>query len=265
MKALEALQPVKRVTVGRRIAEINCGDGIIASLAYYTAAGRQRLHSHEFSQVSFLLAGAMQECLEGAEHELHSAAVGYKPAGSRHEDHWGREGALIFSLRLPSDAPAGAACEGWVLHAEPKAVSALVKTCLHAPTIATRGEAVGDLLALSYGRDEPMGARTPPWVEAVRCRINDAPDDVAVETLAEEAGVDRSHLSRAFRRCFGVPPSIYRRRILVARAVQAVAQHQQRFSEVAAQAGFSDQAHMIRTLHDQVGVSPGHLRRMLSG
>jgi len=265
MKVHEGLQPAKRVTAGRRIAQINCGDGMIASLAYYTAAARQRLHSHEFSQVSFLLAGAMLERLEGTEHELHSAAVGYKPAGSRHEDHWGREGALIFSVRLPPDARPGAACEGWVLHAQSKAVSALVKACLHAPTIATRGEAVGDLLALGYGRDEPIGARTPPWVEAVRCRINDAPDEVAIETLAEEAGVDRSHLSRIFRSCFGVPPSIYRRRILAARAVQAVTQQQQRFSEVAAQAGFSDQAHMTRTLHDQVGVSPGRLRRMLSG
>jgi AraC-like DNA-binding protein/quercetin dioxygenase-like cupin family protein len=264
MNAHESLAPILRVTADRRVAEINCGDGIVAAIAFYPPSSRQHLHSHTFSEVSFVLAGAVLERLEGVAHELHTGSVGHKPAGSRHEDLWGREGALIFSIKLPTSAPEVTAPEGWGLHGASKAVSALIKACLLAPTIGSRGEAVCDLLAISQRRQERSGSQTPSWVEAVRCRIDDAPDEAAIAKLAEEAGVDRTHLSREFHRCFGMPPSVYRRQVLAARAVQALSQQQQRFSAVAAHAGFSDQAHMNRTLQGQVGMSPGQLRRLFS-
>ena len=265
MKADQALDPVMCVTDDHRMLSLRCGDDIVASLAYYTGGSQHRPHSHEFSQLSFLLAGAMLERLEGVEHELYTAAMGFKPAGCEHEDVWGRQGTLIFSLKLPAEARGFPSAPGWSWHEHPETISALVKACLLAPSVAARNEAVGDLLATTDARGERFGTHAPSWLEEVRCRINDDPDDAAIEKLADDAGVDRAHLSRAFRRYYGVPPSVYRRQVLTGRAVQGVSQQRQCFSAVAANAGFSDQAHMNRTLRSQIGVSPGQLRRFLCG
>lgn len=237
-----------------------------ASLAHYAAHTDQQPHRHDFAQVSFLLSGSMLERLEGCDFEMHQAAVGKKPAGSLHNDAWGKEGALIFSLKVSSVRLAAASRDSapaWIPLGETRAVVQLVESFLLARNTASRGEAAGDLLAMLDDFEHDRCAVPPPWLISARARINDAPEIVAVEEVAREAGVHRSYLSRAFRQYFKVPPSVYRRQVLVARAVEAISHSDHGLSRVALDAGFCDQAHMNRNVKAQIGVSPGRLRRAM--
>ena len=73
----------------------------------------------------------------------------------------------------------------------------------------------------------------------------------------------RVHLSRSFAHHYGVPLSIYRHRLMVARAVEATVRSGETLAEVALSAGFADQSHMTRALQRGAGVTPRRLRRLL--
>jgi AraC-like DNA-binding protein len=97
------------------------------------------------------------------------------------------------------------------------------------------------------------------------CRVREYLDEcpggeVSLTRLAELAGLSPSHLSRSFRRAFGLPPHEYlvqarvrRSRALLGRGVAIV--------EAAVRVGFADQAHLTRHFRRLVGVTPGAYRR----
>lgn len=246
---------------GNRQADIACGAGVQASLTYYAPSTRQAPHRHDFTQLSFLLSGVMLERLDGRDYELDHCAVGVKPAGSLHEDRWGRDGVLIFSLKLPSTLRDVSPV--WSRSTDPRIVGALARRCLLAPEEVLRAEAAIDLLALTGRAGDPASSRPPAWLAAVRAQIVEAPHSIRIDGAAGTAGIDRAHLSRMFRRFFGVPPSIFRQRCLAARAVRRIAQADDPLSMVAAETGFADQSHFNRRIKAQTGLAPGQLRHLL--
>ena len=220
-------------------------------------------------QLSFLLAGSMQEELHGDEYQLHSSAIGYKPAESWHSDMWGESGALIFSLKVAHDRAQALGLRwspGWSKRADLALVPDILQLCLKGKTPAVRSEAAEDLLAvITLLAENRRRSRPPPWLEAARQQINDSPEHVAIDRAAHRAGVHRVHLFRMFMRFYGVAPSVYRRRVLAARAVTGATRTNEPLAGVAQDAGFSDQAHMNRTLRSQTGFSPSTLRALLGG
>ena len=80
-------------------------------------------------------------------------------------------------------------------------------------------------------------------------------------TLASECGLSVSHFARAFRQSFGTPPHHYLvlQRVECAKAL--LSRSTCALSEVAQQAGFSDQASFSRTFKAVVGTTPGQWRR----
>ena len=241
-----------------------CPGGLRATLTHYRAAARQAVHAHGHHQVSFVLAGELGEQLEGKEHVARSCWRGHKPAGARHSDEWGADGVLVFTLNLEEEfaAEAGLSDEpGWRAVADPEAVRALVRVFACGEADGRR-EAALDLVASDADAPYPSGA-PPLWLARVRDAIHDAPEVIGVGAAARAAGVHRGQLARMFRRHYGVPPSVYRRRLLVARAADALARSDAPLARVAAEAGFCDQSHLSRVLLRETGFTPAQLRRML--
>jgi AraC-like DNA-binding protein len=83
--------------------------------------------------------------------------------------------------------------------------------------------------------------------------------DVSLEELAGVAGLNRSHLVRAFRKTMGTTPHAYLtdRRFRAARRLLAVGESP---AEVAAACGFCDQSHLNRVFKARMGVTPGAFR-----
>ncbi|TDD91887.1 AraC family transcriptional regulator [Saccharopolyspora karakumensis] len=105
---------------------------------------------------------------------------------------------------------------------------------------------------------DPTGREATELVDEAQRR----PDIVRAEQLAQHAGISLRSLQRLFADHVGIGPKwvIQRSRILDATAV-AHSGEPVDWSELAAQLGFSDQAHLTRAFTQVVGTSPATYRR----
>ena len=98
-------------------------------------------------------------------------------------------------------------------------------------------------------------------VRRVVGRIFGSPAEARVAWLAREVGASERHLERIFRERVGVGPKelarVARLRALVALADRAPAP----WSALALEAGYADQAHMIREVKRMTGLTPSALAR----
>jgi AraC-like DNA-binding protein len=82
-----------------------------------------------------------------------------------------------------------------------------------------------------------------------------------IEQVARTAGIHPVYLTRLFLAGLGCTPSAYLQRIKLAIAVDLLSTTRRSAADVAAAAGFADQAHLCRTLRRRVGVTPRALQR----
>jgi AraC family transcriptional regulator len=100
---------------------------------------------------------------------------------------------------------------------------------------------------------------------AVTCVIDLIESDLvnapALGKLAQVIGAHPAHLARAFRAARGESIGAYVRRRRIEEADRAMALTERPLAEIAAAAGFCDQAHFTRVYRRYFGVSPGARRR----
>ncbi len=230
------------------------------SLTHYPAGESQARHTHDHTQVSFLLAGQIQETIGGRLHEVLTSRVCVKRLGVEHSDAWGPAGAVIASIRLATNDVDGAAPRERWADVDSPAVTALLR-------LAFGGEdadqVIDDCLALVPGTAETAPVAAPPWLRRARdAAISEEPGSVA--GIAREAGVDRVHLARIFRRTYGAPISVVRQRARTSRAIAMIWRGEAPLADVALAAGFADQSHMSRAVSATTGLAPYRLRTLLS-
>jgi len=118
-----------------------------------------------------------------------------------------------------------------------------------------------ELLADAVRAEAPSGR--PTWVARVIDRIeSDLARAPTLSNIAAEIGLHPAHLSRVFRRTCGETLGEYVRRRRVEEAERALASDLS-LAEIAARAGFSDQAHFTRVFRRHFGISPGARRRAM--
>ena len=93
-------------------------------------------------------------------------------------------------------------------------------------------------------------------VELMRQRLADS---LALEELAEVAGLSPFHFARQFKTATGHPPHDYLIRLRVDRAQELIRQRRREWTlaAIAHECGFADQSHMARHFKRVLGVSPG--------
>jgi AraC-like DNA-binding protein len=72
------------------------------------------------------------------------------------------------------------------------------------------------------------------------------------------------HLSRSFRNVTGMTLTRYRRQIRMKQALQRLAAGDSDLAGLAADLGFSDQAHFTRATRAEIGATPGEVRALLA-
>jgi transcriptional regulator GlxA family with amidase domain len=91
------------------------------------------------------------------------------------------------------------------------------------------------------------GPRLTPEVAWVERQLRAHPDQVRIGPLAEQIGWSRSRLVGRFRREVGLPPKTVARVLRYRRAVDLLGSPTLRsLADVAAAAGYADQAHFTR-------------------
>ena len=119
-----------------------------------------------------------------------------------------------------------------------------------------------EMLALSLRVEDVRCDRAvPSWLEALdeilRARFR---EPLGLDELADELGVHRSHLSRAYRRFHNRTIGDRIRSLRLEFAQDRLLESSDSLASIAALAGFADQAHFTRSLRAATGLTPRRYR-----
>lgn len=135
------------------------------------------------------------------------------------------------------------------------------------PTMCQLRDPDGLVVALRKGQEcltdllEPSSIRSPSmfdWQDMLARDLRCQP--VAIGDWAEAQGLSAETVSRGFRRAYGISPSRYRLKQQCLYALDLLRDNTESLSTIAVVCGFSDQAHMSRTVFRLTGLSPKRLR-----
>jgi AraC family transcriptional regulator len=120
-----------------------------------------------------------------------------------------------------------------------------------------------ELLAATGRTAEPAPAPPPRWLTAATDYLHaHFRDSVVLAEVARVVGVHPAHLARVFRQHKGATIGDYLRELRVDAARRQLSSSDQPLSEIAADAGFSDQSHFSRLFRAATGHTPGAYRRL---
>jgi AraC family transcriptional regulator len=225
----------------------------------YRPGLRMPRHAHDYSNVSVVVGGEIDEACGGGEYRGHPFSVVFKPAGSEHENRVGNAGARLLTIELRRDVVL--ADRAWTWFEEPEIVRtaiALVRA-QSGPELEARGF---ELLA------EVFAARSfektlPEWMGEVTRILEDRFDEpLRFDVIARQVGVHPVYLSRAFQRYAGRSMQQYVRALRLRRARQLLATRGPTITDVASDCGFADSSHLSRTFSDLLHVTPKFYRRL---
>lgn len=215
----------------------------------YEPSLHQAAHVHDYTSVSFVARGELEETACGERRNGTAGDVIVKPAGVVHEDRFGPSGATMYTLVLDGDAGR----YQWRFGGPPSAL--FVRAIREWRAGAAFEEIAIDLLAaVSGGGPRVMGRK----MSAVADRV--AESDVTVEALAREMSMHPVALARAFRRDLGMSITCFRRRARVRKAASLLASTSMPLADVALESGFSDQSHLCRIFKSELGTTPAAFR-----
>jgi AraC-like DNA-binding protein len=201
-------------------------------------------HRHDFGYVALVLAGSYVEAGDRGRRRVVAGDLLVHEPFETHRNLMEGDGAEVLNLPLPAGVKLPAAART----ADP---DLLARLCERSPAEAADALACG----LSAG-PEAMG---------------DWPDLLAADCLggrpfrlsdwARRHGLAPATVSRGFARIYGVSPARYRAEARSRRAWSAIVSGSDPLATIALAAGFSDQAHMTRSIAGLTGRSPGGWRR----
>ncbi|HLV25978.1 MAG TPA: AraC family transcriptional regulator [Gemmatimonadales bacterium] len=249
--------------------------GLAVSASAHSGGTVMPWHTHDGATVCCVLDGAFTEYWRGHALECSSATVKVTPAG---EPHWNRFGAVeTRGLMVEVEPQVFAASRGIrnaldsLVHVSGGELAFLSRRIWRelgerdaAAPLALEGLVLELIAGITrQALAEPSSAAAvPPWLRAVRERLHEQLDpSLSLQTLAAEAGVHPSTLTRAFRRAYGCPPGEYLRRLRLERAAHEVMHGDRSLAEIAIDAGYADQAHFTRAFKRATGWTPGEYRR----
>ena len=239
------------------------------------AEGAVGRHAHAETTLTLVAHGAYEESRDrGASQSFGSGSAWLRPAGATHANRFPREGIESLVVELAADRLVQIG-EYWpevsglgrfespviarltrTLGREAQARDTAAPLALEAGTL----ELFAALARSAQRRAE--GKLPPPWVRRVREALADESTAAwDVRSLAQCAGVHPVHLARTFREHYGLSPGEWLRERRLDQARARLETTEDPLSQIALEAGFSDQSHFSRAFRARFGGSPGRLRR----
>jgi AraC family transcriptional regulator len=229
-------------------------------------------HEHENAYLCVVLAGGFE--LEArARVACPAGSVVAYPAGGLHANRFGDVRARLVNLHFGASWLDDPALRAWLADFRQVALGVQapgVRRLAH--EMSARDGAAG--LAITAAAIElvaaAMRAPAPAAAQGAIRRVvdlleSDLADVPSLAGLAREAGLHPSHLARSFRAVLGETIGEYVRRRRVEQSLSALARPDLSLAEIAAAAGFADQAHFGRVFKRHFGTTPGARRREMQG
>jgi AraC family transcriptional regulator len=252
------------ITKSRQVA------GFVLTETTYRPGVRTPRHSHELGFLYTVLDGSFTESLGRIERDGQPLTLALHPAGEAHSHGSGTRGARLLNL-YPICLDRFEGCSNILLEpddirgaAVPWLVSRLYREFQRtdsASLLAIEGLALEILAEAARAMTEPAGRRPPRWLEQARDLIHDRfSENLALDELAEVAGVHPSYLARAFHVHYRCTVGEYLRQLRVESACRAISRSDAPLSAIALDAGFADQSHFTKAFKRLMGITPGQFR-----
>ena len=245
------------------------GSEISVQCTTYPPHARMRRHRDARSRLSIALAGAFIEETSRQSAFFAPGDLLFKSSSVAHENCFGNEGATIFSVVFSDDAIGDLTGDNpddaWRRSGSPGALA--LGVALVEAAAAMDASALCAALADIFGADEgsPTRRRPPDWLRRLKDDLQDRSlKEIDIPARAIAAGVHPGHLSRLFRRCYGVTLTHHAQTHAVRRALAMIAHGEQSLGAVAAAADFYDQSHMTRTFRRVLARTPAECQRLFA-
>lgn len=245
--------------------------------AVFPPGYRMESHYHARACVSVLLEGRFRESFARREYDCPPGSVLAKAPEERHTDRWfdARSRHVVIEPHPDRHQEFGpcrpvlegishvvdprALALGWGIRKELEELQDGDPTC----ELALEALALELLVRLRRGARAGDDDRTPPaWLLRVRDYLHEHyAEGVTLKELSQVADVHPTHVSRRFSEHFGRGMAAYQRGLRLAAATRDLLESEDEISRIAIRHGFSDQAHLGRTLKRERGITPGQLRR----
>ena len=200
-------------------------------------------HRHRHPYAAVVLAGAYREAGSGGRFRVSSGEVMFHDAFDAHLNCVEPTGAVILNIPLQSYGAQRA-------HFGVANVDEIA-------AIAERDPAAAERALLNSLLELPAPADDWPDLLAADLRRNAV---ASLEVWSAYHGLTPPSLSRGFRNAFGVSPKRFGLESKAHTALRRIRDGATPLSAIAADAGFSDQAHMTRAIADLTGNPPSHWR-----
>ncbi len=237
--------------------------------------GSVRTHAHAGITLTLVVRGSYQELSKQGRSEVcASGSALLRPAEAIHANRFPSDGieSLVLefdSARLPGivDYWTGITGQGRFDSPEIARLSRRLRTESHAPDAAAPLALEAATLELfatlaRLNRHEESGKLPPPWLRRVHEALaTDTSSTWNLQSLAQLAGVHPVHLARAFRSFYGISPGEWLRERRIQGACQKLKSSPAPLSQIALDAGYSDQSHFSRAFLRRFGLTPGRYRR----
>ncbi len=225
------------------------------------------VHTHADAHFVLVLSGKYVSSARGMPAVSVRPALVYNPPGTTHRDCFRGLDGRFFTLSIPAGALAGRALPGQALkagaiaeHRMRRVRAELARWDDVSPLVVDDGiKAVLDGLQRRIV-DTGDG---PTWLTRAHERLrDDCAHPPRMAELARHAGVHPVAFARAFRRRYGCSPGEYLRECRLDRAVDLLLRRPRlALADVAARAGYADQAHFNHAFRASFGCTPGTYRR----
>jgi AraC-like DNA-binding protein len=213
------------------------------SLQKLSSGQRFSRHRHGFAYAAVVLSGAYREAGGSGRHRVKSGEVMFHEAFEAHLNCVEPTGAVILNIPLK-------ACHAGRAHFSVANIDAIAQ-------IAEKDCADLEHELLHSLVELPAPAWDWPDLLAADLRRNAVP---SLTAWSADHGLTPHSLSRGFRSAFGVTPKRFGLECKAHVALRRIAADTAQLSSIAADAGFSDQAHMTRAISELTGSPPSYWR-----
>ena len=227
-------------------------------------------HTHDRPILAVILEGDFAVRFPSRTLECTAATMFTEPAGERHGNHFGRDGARSLALELdldrldlPQRVRSFLDRVNHFADIEIHALAARVAREIAHPDdlshLVIAGLAYEILGAAVRNGDRERGL--PGWLRLARDFLHVRfSNRLRLGELAREVGVQPAHLARVFRAKYGVSIGAYVRQLRVEDAKRQLADSELPIAQVAFALGFADQSHFTRAFARVTGITPGRYR-----
>lgn len=230
----------------------------------YAAGRRMERHAHDYSNVTVVIRGDLEETTDCGEHRGRAGSVLLKPAGTMHANYV-IGGTRTVSVEMHDASLLGGYPWQWLEGPDCARAALALVAAMQGTTRNEIEERAFALVEAATGAASQPGT-APPWLDEVKNLLEAKFDEpLRFDTIAKDFGLHPVYLSRAFHRHTGMSMGDYVRALRLRHARHLLSATARPLASISAEAGFADASHLCRVFARAHAVTPRAFRDLCGG